>query len=529
VRAKMMILLLILATASFSQDKINISGTVKDSRTNKPISGASVRLSILNLTTLTDSDGNFNISRTSIRNNKNSGISKSMTKEAKAVFFRQEEKGPAIIRIFDLSGRHQQTIFSGTLESGSWQIIPPRLLPGIYFYVLDTPQKRHTAHILISDESFVAPEGYLKKVPGDFCESMLTTKAEEVSQTKDTIVVEKNHYSSARIPIDSYEQKQLIIALEDLASSILNSTYVPDPSWTCFMPDGIPPPELGNEIFEITLQYGTCHDVGITKFGQRYQYDIDSRELKGERINAKFLKGGLDYELVLPNGSVEVEQINIFRTGDNTPVLMRNAGVSPEKECPVRVVLDFEAPNSSSYKWLNSGKFAATRIIDSSTKTIKMKVYDISNVALTQARTLIKDPEGIPNQTWDCVKITGRKGQSVFTENVSLGSSISIGASKRGSRNIIPITGGTMSGKVNGKILPGGADYQLSGLDARYTLKANDGELIIVRNCGSMGALIPVFETRTDGPYAFLNENKYLSSDPGMGGGGVSITFYESE
>lgn len=294
------------------------------------------------------------------------------------------------------------------------------------------------------------------------------------------------------------------------------------------MPDGIPPPELGDELFEITLNYSTCHDVGITKFGQRYQYDIDGGEIKGERINATILKGGLDYELVLSSGSVEVEQINIFRTKDNTPVLMRNAGVSPQRECPVRVVLDFEAPNSSSYKWLNSGKFAATRIIDSAAKAIKMKVFDISTVVLPQSRVQIKDPEDVPNQTWDCVKITGRQGQVVFTENVALGNSISIGASKRGSRNIIPITGGTMSGRVKGKILPGGADYQLSGLDARYTLETDDGVLIIVRNCGS-GALIPVFETKTDGPYSFLNENKYLSSAPGMSGGGVSITFYEAE
>jgi hypothetical protein len=527
-KAKGVILLLMLATVSFSQDKVNISGTVKDSRTSKPISGASVRLSLLELTATTDSDGNFNILKTSIRQNRKSDISKNPAKESRAVFFRQEVKGPALVQIFDLSGRHQKTLFSGTLESGSWQIIPPRLLPGVYFYVFDTPQKRHTARILITDESFVTHEGYLKKVSGDLYESMFTAIAEDAPQIKDTIVVEKSGYRSARVPIDSYELDQLIVGLEDVTSSVLNSTIIPDPSWTCFMPDGIPPPELGDELFEITLNYSTCHDVGITKFGQRYQYDIDGGEIKGERINATILKGGLDYELVLSSGSVEVEQINIFRTKDNTPVLMRNAGVSPQRECPVRVVLDFEAPNSSSYKWLNSGKFAATRIIDSAAKAIKMKVFDISTVVLPQSRVQIKDPEDVPNQTWDCVKITGRQGQVVFTENVALGNSISIGASKRGSRNIIPITGGTMSGRVKGKILPGGADYQLSGLDARYTLETDDGVLIIVRNCGS-GALIPVFETKTDGPYSFLNENKYLSSAPGMSGGGVSITFYEAE
>ncbi len=531
VKVKSLILLLMLVTVLLSQDKISISGTVVDNRTNKPIGGASVGLSILKLTTVTDSEGKFNISGTSISQNRNGFISKNRAKEAKALFFSQKEKGPALVRILDLSGRHQKTLFSGTLERGYWQIIPPRLSPGVYFYVFDTPQKRHTARVLISGESFVAPDGYLKKVSGELHETEITAKIKDESSIIDTIVVEKTDYRSAHTPIDSYEKDQLQIALEDTSGvDFSNTTIIPDPSWTCFMPDGIPPPELGNEIFEITLQYSTCHDVGITKFGQRYQYDIDGGEIKGERLNAKILKGGLDYEVVLSNGSVEVEQINIFRIEDNnnTPVLMRNAGVSPQREIPVRVVLDFEAPSNSSYSWLNSGKFASTRIIDSAAKTIKMKVFDISAVELTQSSTLIKDPEGVPNQTWDCVKITGRQGQSVFTENVALGNSISIGNSKRGSRNIIPITGGTMSGKVNGKILPGGADYQLNGLDARYTLETDDGELIIVRNCGS-GALIPVFETKTDGPYSFLNENKYLSSSPGMGAGGVSITFYEAE
>lgn len=34
--------------------------------------------------------------------------------------------------------------------------------------------------------------------------------------------------------------------------------------------------------------------------------------------------------------------------------------------------------------------------------------------------------------------------------------------------------------------------------------------------------------TRVDGPYAYLNTGRYLSSNPGMGQGAVSLTFYES-
>jgi hypothetical protein len=48
-----------------------------------------------------------------------------------------------------------------------------------------------------------------------------------------------------------------------------------------------------------------------------------------------------------------------------------------------------------------------------------------------------------------------------------------------------------------------------------------------VRNCGPINGLTPVFEARTDGSFAFLTTGKFLSSAPGSGSGGVSITFYE--
>ncbi len=97
----------------------------------------------------------------------------------------------------------------------------------------------------------------------------------------------------------------------------------------------------------------------------------------------------------------------------------------------------------------------------------------------------------------------------------------------------VPSSLGTTTGsKESGSILNGGADYQLAGssgttLDARYTLAPSNGEFIIVRNCGPMNGLTPVFEARTDGSYAFLTTGKFLSSAPGSGSGGVSITFYE--
>ncbi|WP_437953383.1 DUF3237 domain-containing protein [Sorangium sp. So ce296] len=314
------------------------------------------------------------------------------------------------------------------------------------------------------------------------------------------------------------------------------ATIVPDPSWTCGMPGGIPLPTRGELVFRATLQLGEIHDVGTTQFGRRRLLDVKGGTLEGDKIQATFLTGGMDLELTLSNGSVELEEINILRASDGTLIYLRSCGVAAAGDSVVRVVPDFEVAQSSSLAWLNTGKFAGTRVVDAEAGTLQLDVYDISKVAAAEPKIQLKDPEGVPHQSWECSTATGARGSSVFTESVTLGSSISVGASKRGTRNIIPITGGTVTGGMllsglSGSVLPGGADYQLIGastvLDARYALSSSDGEVIVVRNCGPFGALVPVFETRADGPYAILNTKSYVSSDPGGAAGGVSLTFYE--
>lgn len=282
---------------------------------------------------------------------------------------------------------------------------------------------------------------------------------------------------------------------------------------------------------QATLQLGGIHEVGETQYGQRRLLDVSGGKFTGARLQGTFLTGGLEFELLLSNDTLELEQIDILRTQDSVPIYMRTCGFAQAGNNQARFIADFEAPNSSSYAWLNKGKYAGIRTVNERAGTVELAIYDISSVTSSAAKIQLKDPAGVPNQPWECATTTGTKGTTVFTENVTLGSSVSVGASKRGTRNIIPITGGTVTGRFKGSVLPGGADYQLIGsstkLDARYTLLSGDGEYVIVRNCGPFGALIPQFEARKNGPYAFLNENKYLSSDPGTSGGGVSITFYE--
>ena len=217
-------------------------------------------------------------------------------------------------------------------------------------------------------------------------------------------------------------------------------------------------------------------------------------------------------------------------------IYVRSAGTGADTN-DVRVVMDFEAPNASEFAWLNSGKYVARRLVNAEAKTMTLRVYDVSGVALATNSTnviQITKPSGVPEQPWDYRKAapTEKQGSMLITESVTLSPSLRVGASKRGTRNIIPITGGDVSGRISGKVLPGGADYQNlsppATIDARYLWQTNDGEIIIVRNGGSFGSLVPTFEVRTDGPYAWLNTGSYLSSNPGPATGGVGITMYDS-
>ena len=64
-----------------------------------------------------------------------------------------------------------------------------------------------------------------------------------------------------------------------------------------------------------------------------------------------------------------------------------------------------------------------------------------------------------------------------------------VGRAQHGLRRVIPITGGQVTGQGwSGRVLPGGADFQLivnermAELDARYVIEADGGDLIYVCN-----------------------------------------------
>ncbi len=129
----------------------------------------------------------------------------------------------------------------------------------------------------------------------------------------------------------------------------------------------------------------------------------------------------------------------------------------------------------------------------------------------------------------------------VGTVEAEVAAPVVVGAGAAGERRIVPILGGRVSGpRLDGEILPGGADFQLirpdgvAEIEARYALRLSDGALVYVVNRGlrhaapeDMARLLrgepvppervyfrtaPVFETAAPA-YAWLQRGLFL----GMG------------
>jgi hypothetical protein len=310
-----------------------------------------------------------------------------------------------------------------------------------------------------------------------------------------------------RVILPALGTAALLFPLACLADAkIGGKIIVPHQTWDCGLPRGIPVPEAGRSIFEITIPLERTVDVGQTQYGKRRVAVGLEGSVAGPRLTATVMPGALDFELTLANGTIEIEQTLVLRTTDGSYVFVRNAGTGPNAG-DVRVVLDFEAPSASEHSGLNSGTYVARRELNASAKTLRLRVYDVSSVEVSAKNAIaIVKPAGAPAQPWNyrTRAATERQGEMLIRENVTLAAAQSVGASKRGNRNIIPITGGEISGRITGKVLMGGADYQNlsppATIDAHYLWQADSGEIIIVRNGGSFGSLVPSFETRVDGP-----------------------------
>lgn len=114
-----------------------------------------------------------------------------------------------------------------------------------------------------------------------------------------------------------------------------------------------------------------------------------------------------------------------------------------------------------------------------------------------------------------------------FEALVSIDAATKIGDTALGKRRFIGITGGSFKGpRIEGEVIPGGADWQtvradgVTVIEAIYALKTTDGAVIAVRNLGLVaptqdgGRYVrtnPTFDA-PQGPHDWLNKSIFVGT-----------------
>ncbi len=95
--------------------------------------------------------------------------------------------------------------------------------------------------------------------------------------------------------------------------------------------------------------------------------------------------------------------------------------------------------------------------------------------------------------------------EPAFEVDAELGPIEDHGRTRVGHRRVVPIVGGTISGAFEGRILPGGADWQILRadgsveIDGRYTGQADDGSLVYLHAVGVRSGPPEVLEALLQG------------------------------
>ncbi len=106
-----------------------------------------------------------------------------------------------------------------------------------------------------------------------------------------------------------------------------------------------------------------------------------------------------------------------------------------------------------------------------------------------------------------------------FEADVAVATPLVVGEGSLGLRRVVPITGGTVKGpRLNGRVVPGGADWQfvrpdgVLAIEAKYTLEADDGTLIMVTNKGMRHGPQEVLDRIARGDKVAPNEYYFRTS-----------------
>jgi Protein of unknown function (DUF3237)/Muconolactone delta-isomerase len=123
-----------------------------------------------------------------------------------------------------------------------------------------------------------------------------------------------------------------------------------------------------------------------------------------------------------------------------------------------------------------------------------LPLYEWMHVTVTSLEPHPNDPAAVPSRQEPAIsnQLPDPRLTQVYRLEAALAQPLDLGDIAQGHRRIVPLTGGTFTGReINGKLLPGAsADWQIilpdgTALgDIRYTLQTDDGHLLYVQSRG---------------------------------------------
>jgi hypothetical protein len=135
-------------------------------------------------------------------------------------------------------------------------------------------------------------------------------------------------------------------------------------------------------VFEARVACDPVVVIGDAKNGKRQLVPITGGEFAGPTICGQVLPGGADWQLVRPDGVLEIVARYTIQTDDGINISVINRGIAvypPATEnVYVRTTPEFDAPRASSYAWMNKCIFVGTvEPITRSPLVVSVKVFKV--------------------------------------------------------------------------------------------------------------------------------------------------------
>jgi len=331
-------------------------------------------------------------------------------------------------------------------------------------------------------------------------------------------------------------------AMPDAGSGVTatHGVLIPTSEWACGLPEGVPAPESGEQVLDLTLELEPTLELGDTPYGSRAIRITNDGTVSGD-VTGSVLVGGLDWELTLPSGARQLETRHVLRAGNGSLIYMRGCGIGTRDI--TRLVVTLEAPSGGANAALQDGLYIATReVSEGSARFVVYRVPALTPDALASepSETIVRTDadRALRPSVWNCSgPARARPPRTAPARRREHRRLARRGHDPKRLAQHHPdhrrhVHGMGKREQPQWRSDPGGADFQVTPpggsfeIEARYTLRGSDGTLVAVRNCGGVGGTVPEFEAPLGSPYAFLNDGQYLGTI-GLAIGGVVISVFE--